>query len=56
LTGALAVFDLWRKSRRGPVPAERKGPYLPAQPQGTAAELVGYAALERPPGGSGKGS
>lgn len=50
LTGTLAVYGLWRKSRRSPVPAAQKGPFLPLQPQGTAAELIS-AALERPPHG-----
>jgi MFS family permease len=46
-TGTLAAYGLWRKSRRSPVPAALKGSFLAAQPQGTAAELVGYAALKR---------
>jgi hypothetical protein len=33
LTGALAVYDLWRKSRRQPVPPEQKGPFVRAQPR-----------------------
>jgi MFS family permease len=33
LTGALAVFDLWRKSRRRPVPPSQKGPFVRAQPR-----------------------
>jgi MFS family permease len=33
LTGALAVYDLWRKSRRRPVPPEQKGPFIRAQPR-----------------------
>ncbi len=49
LTGTLALYDLWRKSRRAPVPATRKGPFLPAQPQGTAVELMGAASLGRGP-------
>jgi len=32
LTGALAIYDLWRKARRRPVPRLQKGPFLPAQP------------------------
>ena len=28
LTGALTLFDLWRKLRRGPVPRSQKGPFL----------------------------
>jgi MFS family permease len=33
LTGALAIFDLWRKSRRRPVPPSQKGPFIGAQPR-----------------------
>jgi MFS family permease len=33
LTGTLAVYDLWRKSRRTPVPPSRKGPFIGAQPR-----------------------
>jgi MFS family permease len=33
LTGALAVYDLWRKSRRRPVPPSQKGPFVRAQPR-----------------------
>ena len=33
LTGALAVYDLWRKSRRSPVPPSQKGPFIRAQPR-----------------------
>jgi MFS family permease len=49
LTGALTVYDLWRKSRRRPVPAEQKGPFISAQPQGMSAEIVvsGLAAAEQ---------
>jgi MFS family permease len=47
LTGALTVFDLWRKSRRGAVPSDQKGPYIPA------AEIVSCAGLDpAPPGGA----
>jgi MFS family permease len=31
LAGALAVYDLWRKSRRKPVPPSQKGPFIDAQ-------------------------
>jgi MFS family permease len=34
LTGALAIYDLWRKSRRRPVPPSQKGPFIRAQPRG----------------------
>jgi MFS family permease len=33
LTGALAVYDLWRKSRRRPVPPSQKEPFIGAQPR-----------------------
>ncbi|HEX4241149.1 MAG TPA: MFS transporter [Steroidobacteraceae bacterium] len=33
LTGLLAVYDLWRKSRRRPVPPAQKGPFVRAQPR-----------------------
>jgi len=33
LTSALAIYDLWRKSRRQPVPPSQKGPFIRAQPR-----------------------
>jgi len=33
LAGALAIFDLWRKSRRKPVPPAQKDPFVGAQPR-----------------------
>jgi MFS family permease len=33
LTAALAIYDLWRKSRRTPVPPSQKGPFIGAQPR-----------------------
>ena len=33
LCGVLAVYDLWRKSRRRPVPPAQKGPFIGAQPR-----------------------
>jgi MFS family permease len=33
LTGALAIYDLWRKARRRPVPPSQKGPFIGAQPR-----------------------
>ena len=33
LAGALAVYDLWRKSRRKSVPPSQKGPFIGAQPR-----------------------
>ncbi len=40
LTGALTVYDLWRKARRKPVPPEQKGPFISAQPQGLTGQIV----------------
>jgi MFS family permease len=34
LTGLLTVYDLWRKTRRKPVPLAKKGPFINVQPQG----------------------
>jgi MFS family permease len=51
LTGALTVYDLWRKSRRRPVPHAQKGPFITAQPQGMAGQIVGYAGLDESPAG-----
>jgi len=33
LTGALALFDLWRKIRRRPVPIAQKAPFIGSQPR-----------------------
>jgi MFS family permease len=33
LTGTLAIFDLWRKTRRRPVPPSQKGPFIGVQPR-----------------------
>jgi MFS family permease len=33
LTGSLAVYDLWRKSRRRAVPPEQKGPFVRVEPR-----------------------
>ena len=43
LTGALTLFDLWRKLRRGAVPQSQKGPFL------NTRELVASAGLTPPP-------
>jgi MFS family permease len=32
LTGALAVYDLWRKTRRAPVPSSQKGSFIGTRP------------------------
>jgi MFS family permease len=51
LTAALTVFDLWRKSRRGPVPRALKGPFINTQQIVTCAGLdpepAGQAQAER---------
>jgi MFS family permease len=36
LAALLAVFCLWRRSRRAPVPREQRGPFIKAQPETTA--------------------
>ena len=46
LAGLLALFDLWRKARRAPVPAGQKGPFLSAQPQAASGRIVAGAAEE----------
>jgi hypothetical protein len=33
LTGLLFVYDVWRKSRRGPVPPSLKAPFVGSQPR-----------------------
>ena len=33
LSGALAIYDLWRKARRRPVPPSQKSPFIRAQPR-----------------------
>jgi MFS family permease len=43
LTGALALFDLWRKARRSPVPSALKGPFINAQ------QIVANAGLDPAP-------
>ncbi len=46
LTGALTIYDLWRKARRRPVPAEQKGPFISAQPQGLTGQIVTGVQLD----------
>jgi MFS family permease len=43
LTGGLTVFDLWRKSRRRPVPRDQKGPFINTQ------QVVACAGLDPAP-------
>jgi MFS family permease len=47
LTGALTIYDLWRKSRRRPVPATQKGPFINVQPQGMTGQIA--AGLDQRP-------
>ena len=49
LTGALTIYDLWRKTRRSPVPAAQKGPFITAQPQGMTGQIVRGAELGEAP-------
>lgn len=39
LTGLLTVYDVWRKARRRPPPADRKRPFVAAQPQAETGRL-----------------
>jgi MFS family permease len=57
LTGALTVYDLWRKSRRRPVPSEQKGPFINVQPQGMTGQIAAGLDLrpERPVGAASRG-
>jgi MFS family permease len=53
LTAGLALFDLWRKLRRGPVPREQKGPFINTRELLTSAGLdpapmAGVEPLELP--------
>jgi hypothetical protein len=43
LAGALTLFDLWRKVRRGPVPQSQKGPFI------NTRELITSAGLDPAP-------
>jgi len=46
LTGGLALYALWRKHRSAPVPGELKIPFVSAQPQAVAGELIVKTAQE----------
>jgi hypothetical protein len=46
LTGGLALYAFWRKSRSAPVPIEQKVPFVSAQPQALAGQLAAEAAQE----------
>jgi MFS family permease len=45
LSGALTLYCIWRRIRRGPVPLSRRGPFISAQPQ-PCASVVGSLVLE----------
>jgi MFS family permease len=47
LTGALTIYDLWRKSRRKPVPRSQKHRFISVQPQGLAGQMVAAQNLGR---------
>ena len=49
LTSLLMVFDLWRKRRSEPVPAELKSGYIPAGPQGLATRIAAGSLSAAPP-------
>jgi MFS family permease len=54
LAGALTLFDLWRKVRRGPVPQSQKGPFINTRELVTSGGLdpapaAGVEPLELPP-------
>jgi MFS family permease len=40
LTGLLTAYDLWRKTRRRPLPADLKRPFVAAQPQAAAGRIA----------------
>jgi MFS family permease len=46
LTGGLALYAFWRKSRSAPVPTEQKVPFVSAQPQALAGQMAAEAAQE----------
>jgi len=49
LTGALTLYDLWRKARRAPVPSAQKGAFINTQ------QIVSCAGLDpAPAGGAGR--
>lgn len=47
LTAALTVYDLWRKSRRKPVPQDQKHRFISVQPQGMTAPVLTAPNLTR---------
>lgn len=53
LTGLLTVYDLWRKARRRPTPAELKGRFISVQPQATGSRIVSPDPSAEPPPATG---
>ncbi len=49
MAAALAIYCLWRKTRRAPVPAEQRGPFISAQPE-TSASIGEPAARDNSKG------
>ena len=47
LTAALTLYDLWRKSRRKPVPQDQKHRFISVQPQGMTAPVLTAPNLTR---------
>ncbi|MDP9084586.1 MAG: MFS transporter [Pseudomonadota bacterium] len=47
LTGALAVYDLWRKSRARPVSLSQKAPFIRAQPRARTVAMAGGIMSDR---------
>jgi hypothetical protein len=56
LTGTLTIYDLWRKSRRQPVPLAQKGRFISAQPQGMTGPIVSYEGSVAAPGDAAPGA
>jgi MFS family permease len=45
VTGALTVYDLWRKSQRKPVPLAQKHRFISVQPQGLNGQIIGTQSI-----------
>jgi MFS family permease len=43
LTGALTIYNLWRKTRRRAIPGAQKGPFITAEPQGITGQITAGA-------------
>jgi MFS family permease len=48
LTLGLTIFDLWRKRRSEPVPADLKGTFISAGPQGAATQIAAGSLTPQP--------